>query len=308
MFVSTTQAGTENASVEHQTRRLRRLGFALWGACSALKKGVNQLCFPQYLSVEQMLTLAADAGFDGFELSVGEEGEMGYARDPSELASVALQASRRGLELHSISTILHWTYPLSSVDRSVRERGLAIGTFMLRAASVVGADSILIVPGVADPKDPYMETYRIAQESVQALSEPAAELGVRIGIENVWNRFLQSPLEMLRFIEEIGSPFVGTYLDVGNLMAWSYPQHWIQVLGDHIVKVHVKDFLREVGNIHGFTYLLHGNVPWVQVIRELKAVGYDDYLTAELSPNENFTERLTHEISESLTAIIEEDG
>jgi hexulose-6-phosphate isomerase len=113
---------------------------------------------------------------------------------------------------------------------------------------------------------------------------------------------------MLRFIEEIGSPFVGIYLDVGNLMAWSYPQHWIQVLGDHLVKVHVKDFLSEVGNIHGFTYLLHGDVPWVEVIRELKDVGYDDYLTAELSPPENFAELLTHEISESLTAIIEEDG
>jgi hexulose-6-phosphate isomerase len=177
---------------------------------------------------------------------------------------------------------------------------------MLRAASVVGADSVLIVPGVADPEVPYMDTYRIAQESVQTLSESAAELGVRIGVENVWNRFLQSPLEMLRFIEEIGSPSVGTYVDVGNLIVCGYPQHWVQVLGDHIVKVHVKDFLGDVGNIHGFTYLLHGDVPWVEVIRELKAVGYDDYLTAELSPADDFTERLTHEISDSLTAILEE--
>jgi L-ribulose-5-phosphate 3-epimerase len=272
-----------------------------------LKKGINHLCFPQSLSVEQMLGLAADAGFDGFELSIGEDGEMGYARDPSDLASVAQRASSRGLELHSVSTILHWSHPLSSVDRSVRERGLAIGSFMLRAASVVGADTVLIVPGVADPRVPYMDTYRIAQESVQALSETAAGLGVRIGIENVWNRFLQGPLEMLRFIEEIGSPSVGIYLDVGNLMAWSYPQHWVQVLGDHIVKVHVKDFLSEVGTIHGFTYLLHGDVPWVEVIRGLRAIGYDDYLTAELSPAKGFTGRLTRETSESLSAIIEED-
>jgi L-ribulose-5-phosphate 3-epimerase len=306
MFASTAQAGTGHSSVEHQTKCLGRLGLALWGAGCALKKGVNHLCFPRHLSVEQMLTLAADAGFDGFELSVGEDGEVGYADDPADLASVARQASRLGLELHSVSTILHWSYPLSSVDRGVRERGLAIGSFMLRAASVVGADSVLIVPGVADPAVPYMDTYRIAQESVRTLSESAAELGVRIGVENVWNRFLQSPLEMLRFIEEIGSPSVGTYVDVGNLMVCGYPQHWVQVLGDHIVKVHAKDFLGEVGNVHGFTYLLHGDVPWVEVIRELKAVGYDGYLTAELSPAEDFTERLTREMSESLTAIIEE--
>lgn len=271
-----------------------------------MKKGINQLCFPPSLSIGEILDLGRGAGFSGVELSVGEDGEIAYTRTPSELRGISRKAAERGLELHSVSTILHWAYPLSSVERETRDQGLAIGAYMTGAASTIGADTVLIVPGVADPQVPYQDTYRIAQESLHTLSQTASELGVRIGVENVWNRFLQWPLEMLRFIEEIDSPFVGAYLDIGNVMAVGHPQHWIQVLGGHIVKVHVKDFIRQVGNIHGFTYLLHGDVPWVDVIHELRTVGYDDYLTAELSPASAFADRLIHEVSESLTTIIEE--
>ena len=271
-----------------------------------MKKGVNQLCFPPSLSIQGVLDLARDAGFSGVELSVSEDGEMAYTHAPCDLSGLSREASVRGLELHSVLTVLHWAHTLSSVDRETRERALAIGTFMIEAARNVGADTVLIVPGIADPKVPYRDTYRIAQESLHALSETASDLGVRIGVENVWNRFLQGPLEMLRFIEEIDSPFVGAYFDVGNVMAMGHPQHWIQVLGSHIVKVHVKDFAYQVGNIHGFAYLLHGDVPWVEVLRELKEIGYDDYLTAELSPAGAFTYRLIRETSENLSAIIKE--
>lgn len=46
----------------------------------------------------------------------------------------------------------------------------------------------------------------------------AAATGVAIGVENVWNKFLLSPLEFSRFIDEIGSPAVGAYFDAGNVL------------------------------------------------------------------------------------------
>jgi L-ribulose-5-phosphate 3-epimerase len=133
-------------------------------------------------------------------------------------------------------------------------------------------------------------------------------VNVRIGVENVWNYFLQSPLEMLNFIEEIGSRCVGAYLDVGNVMAVGYPQHWIELLGKRIVKVHLKDYSRDIGNSRGFTYLLHGDVPWASILRELKAIGYDDFLTPELAAPKAFNAALVRAISDSLDVIIEEDG
>jgi L-ribulose-5-phosphate 3-epimerase len=239
---------------------------------------------------------------------VTRDGELAYTRDPSDLSSLAEEAKRRELELYSLSTLLHWHYPLSSPDPAVRAEGITIGQSMIRAASVIGANTVLIVPGVGDPEVPYRETYCRAQESIYTLSELAWSLNVTIGVENVWNYFLQGPLEMLNFIEEIGSPHVGAYLDAGNVMAVGHPQHWIELLGERIVKVHVKDYSRDIGNTRGFTYLLHGDVPWGNVVRELKATEYDDFLTPELAAPKAFNAALVRGISDSLDAIIGESS
>jgi L-ribulose-5-phosphate 3-epimerase len=271
-----------------------------------MRKGINRWCFPATMPLERVLDLSEEAGFDGVELAVSEYGEIPFTGDPSDLKRVAERAETSGLELFSISTDLHWTYPLSSPDAEVRGLGLEAARFMVEAAAVVGADTVLIVPGVADPEVPYLETYRLALGSLRELAGFAGERGVSVGVENVWNRFLQGPLEMRRFIEEVGSPRVGAYLDVGNVVAFGYPEHWIQVLSDRIVKVHVKDFSTAVGNIHGFRYLLHGDVPWDAVMRELRAVGYDGFVTPELAPSAEHPERLVRETGASLAAIMGE--
>ena len=273
-----------------------------------MKKGINQCCFPPSFPVRKVLELAQSTGFRGVELRVTGDGEVAYTRAPSDLANLAEQARQRELERYSLSTLLHWHYPLSSRDPAVRAEGITIGLSMIRAASVIGANTVLIVPGVGDPEVPYRETYRIAQESIHILSETASRLNVQIGVENVWNYFLQSPLEMLSFIEEIGSPYVGAYLDVGNVMAVGYPQHWIELLGEHIVKVHIKDYSRDIRNSRGFTFLLHGDVSWDSVLRELKAIGYDDFLTPELAAPKAFNAALVHGISGSLDAIMGEES
>ena len=87
---------------------------------------------------------------------------------------------------------------------------------------------------------------------MKQLAPLAEELGVSMGLEYVWNMFLLSPLEMLRFIEEVGSERVGFYMDVGNMMPTGFPEQWIRILGDHIVRVHFKDFKRSIGTLDGF--------------------------------------------------------
>ena len=111
---------------------------------------------------------------------------------------------------------------------------------------------------------------------------PAAEEhGVILGIENVWNRFLYSPLEFRRFIEEINHPNVKAYFDVGNIHFLGFPQQWIRHLSDLIVCVHVKDFLRSSLQ---FRQLLEGDVPWPEVMKALREIGYDGFLNVEVSP------------------------
>ena len=277
-----------------------------------MKKGINRWAFPASMLLETCFTLARSAGFDGIELCLEEEGEFSLLTTADQLAGIARVVESLGLEISSVATGLYWKYSPTASDPKVRARALEIARCQLQFASILGADTILYVPGAVnvqwDPESEVIEyetVYRRAQESLKELTDLSERSKVNIGIENVWNKFLLSPLEMRQFIDEARHPMVGSYFDVGNVLISGYPEHWIKILGNRIKKVHVKDFKTEIGNINGFTNLLQGNVNWPAVVTSLADVGYDGYLTAEIMPPYRFhAERMIHDISGALDRIL----
>jgi hexulose-6-phosphate isomerase len=207
---------------------------------------------------------------------------------------------------------LYWTYSLTSNSESTRSKALDIGRKQLETAAQLGVDTILLIPGAVgvdfipgSEVVPYDVAYDRAQEAVTQLAATAAEYKVNIGIENVWNKFLLSPLEMRRFIDEIGSPWVGSYLDIGNTLLTGYPEHWISILGERIKKVHFKDYRRQAGGLHGFVDLLAGDVDYPSVVAALAAAGYDGYVIAEMIPNyTHHTEQIIYNTSFSMDRIL----
>jgi hexulose-6-phosphate isomerase len=258
-----------------------------------VKKGICIGCLPGDLSNEAKLQLAKEAGFDGVEINTFD--------DLDECRRLTETARRLGLELHSVMASGHWSYPLSSRDDTVRQKGLDNIRQSVETARVCGATTVLVVPGVVQPDQPYAETYKIALASMRELAGYAGERGIRLGVENVWNRFLLTPLEMARFLEEVGSPHVGLYFDCGNILAYGYPQQWIRELGSLLIKVHVKDF---ESSTRQWKYLLQGSVDWKAVRTALAEVGYDDYLTAEMSPYPQFPDQMVRDTSAHLERII----
>ena len=154
---------------------------------------------------------------------------------------------------------------------------------MLVVPAVVGVD---FIPGAEVV--PYDVAYDRARAFVEAALPVAARCGVSICIENVWNKFLLSPLEMRDFIDSFQSEWVGSYLDVGNALATGYPEHWIRILGHRIKRVHFKDYRRAVGTTAGFVDLLSGDANWPAVMRELRAIGYSGWVAAEMIPPSPF--------------------
>jgi hexulose-6-phosphate isomerase len=158
-------------------------------------------------------------------------------------------------------------------------------------AKALGADTVLIVPGSVAvefvPERPVV-AYDVCWErglaAMKRLAPVAEEAGVQIGVENVWNQFLLSPLEMRAFIDAVGSPYVGSYFDVGNVVYSGYPEQWIRILGKRIKKVHFKDYRRNPGGLNCFTDLLSGDVNWPEVMRAFADIGYDDWTTGEMIP------------------------
>ncbi len=269
-------------------------------------KAMNQWGFPEGTPLEQVFEHSRAAGFEAVELNLYPAGSVGLTMETTaaEAEAVGKLAERYGLKLRSLSTGMLWGAPLSSKDESVRAEGRRIVAKQLELAGLLGIDTVLVVPGVVNAETSYDDCYRRSQEEIRKLIPVAEKHRVHIGIENVWNKFLLSPLEMARYIDEFESPYVGAYFDVGNVLQFGYPEQWIRILNKRIRKVHVKDFSVNVGNITGFVPLLAGDVNWSEVRAALAEVGYDDVLTAELSPYAQAPLQMIYDTARHIDVII----
>ncbi|MFN7141244.1 MAG: sugar phosphate isomerase/epimerase family protein [Limisphaerales bacterium] len=226
-------------------------------------------------SVHDKFKAIKEAGFAGVEpLSHMDADEVVKARDEF------------GLQIPSVCCATHWKENLASPNPSERERGLEGLKHSLRDAKRYGADTVLLVPAVVNKEISYADAWTRSRTEIRKAIPLADELGVRIAIENVWNNFLLSPLEMARYIDEFNSPMVGAYFDIGNIYRYGWPEHWISVLGSRIFKIHIKEFSQDKMNKQGLregfqVQYLEGTNDWPGIMKALDAVGYKGWATAE---------------------------
>lgn len=276
-----------------------------------MKKGINIWSFPQG-TIEESLTLAKKAGFEGVELALDATGPLSLTATEGEIREVRKIADGLGLSLYSLSCGLCWDYRLSDDDPAMREKAKDMIKKQLETAAILGADTILVVPGVVNVefshpewRVPYDVVYERSLAALSKLGEDAKAIGVSIGLENVWNKFLLSPMEMRDFIDKIGNPYVGSYLDIGNTLYCSYPEDWIRILGNRIKKVHFKDYRVQAGGLHGFVDLLAGDVDYPEVMRAFGEIGYDGWVSAEMIPNyRHHTEAIIYNTSFAMDKIL----
>ncbi len=252
------------------------------------KKAVITGMLPKDLSNPDKFALAKSCGFDGLESPP--------IADLAEAETVGKQARDAGLRIHSI-IYGGWGAPLSDPDPAVQEKGKKEIEQALHCAKAMQADNILLVPAVVKANVRYIEAYERSQKHIRSLIPVAEELGVVIAVEEVWNDFLLSPLEFAQYVDDFDSPFVRSYFDVGNVVAFGYPQDWIRTLGKRIYKVHLKDFKRKERE---WVNLGEGSVDWPEVRKAFAEVGYDGFVTAELSGGD---EAYFRDLSERISKI-----
>ena len=255
-----------------------------------MKKSINIWSFVGKTNREAM-KLAKDAGFEGIELALGTEGEITMTSTDEELLSIKAYAEELGIRIPSLSSGLCWTDSLTADDPAERQRAFDMVARQLYCAKMIGAETILVIPGTVSVEFvpewsvvPYDVVYERALEQIKKLAPIAESCGVQIGLENVWNKFLLSPLEMRQFIDAVGSDYVGAYFDTGNVVYSGYPEQWIRILGKRIFKVHFKDYRRNPGGLNAFVDLLAGDVDWKAVRQAFADVGYEGWAAGEMIP------------------------
>ncbi len=275
-----------------------------------MKKGINVWSFPAGMSQADCIRLAAATGYDSIELSLDATGDLSLESTDAEIIAFRTLADELGIEISSLATGLFWGTPLTHDDPAIREKARETVRFQLKAAKLLGVDAILVVPGCVNARFiegcaemPYDVVYDRALEAMQELKADAEAAGVVIALENVWNKFLLSPLEMRDFIDKVGSDYVKVYFDVGNTQFIGFPEHWIKILGSRIARIHMKDFKEAIGNLDGFCELLEGNVNFPAVMNALREVGYDGYLTAEINYIPCETDRVVVDTFKAMNTI-----
>ena len=235
-----------------------------------LLKACQYGMLPRQLSDTEKFALAKKCGFEGIEDS--PMADLGAAKRRGELAREA------GVPIHSL-VFGGWGSPLSDRRAEVVEKGLAGMENAMHCAKGMGADVVLLVPAVVTETVGYAEAYERSQRNIRKLLPLAEALQVTIAIENVWNKFLLSPVEFARYVDEFDHPRLRAYVDVGNMILFGYAQDWLRTVGRRIVRIHLKDFKRQG---HEWTNLLEGDVNWAQVRAALDEIGYEGYMTTEL--------------------------
>jgi L-ribulose-5-phosphate 3-epimerase len=253
-----------------------------------IRKAVLLSMLPKSMSYVDRFKLAKDVGFAQVECPT--------TPDQAEAEEIKKASDTAGLPVHSVMNMAHWKYPLSSADPAVVAESRKGMETSLRNAHLWGAKTVLLVPAVVNPQTSYKDAWTRSVAEIKKLIPLAARLKVIIAVEEVWNKFLLSPLEFANYVDQFKSPWVRAYFDVGNVAISGYPQDWIRTLNKRIVKLHLKDF-RFQKRTAEFVPLREGEIDWKEVHKALGEIGYNGSATVELpSGDEAYLREVSHRV------------
>ncbi len=257
---------------------------ALSAACSSNRAGAAAganitrailiSMLPKELSYLDQFKMAVELGYSEMEVRTVET--------DAEAQQINDAANTAGLRIHSVMNQAHWRYPLSSADPADVDASVAGMEASLNQAKLFGADTVLLVPAVVREDATYEQAWERSQAVIRELILPAAEqVDVVVAVEEVWNKFLLTSRDFVQYIDEFNHPLVKAYFDVGNIVHYGVPQHWIRAIGDRMVKVHLKDYSRKSGFVN-LGDPEEGGVDWPEVRKAFDEIGYDGAATVEL--------------------------
>ena len=259
-------------------------------------KGISYLSFENGLSnnesIDSALSQTKANGFDALELSVSNEGIINTNISKEECRIIRQKINDSGIFVDSIATGMSWGISPTSEDEATRNKSISLHKDALQVASNLGCKALLFVPGVV--KSPisseivrYDKALDRIRDAINQLLPIAEDLDVDLCMENVWNGFFYSPIELRDFVDSFESNKLGVYLDVGNLIGYQqYPPHWIELLNSRIKRVQIKDFQENFDWTGSFSFcdIGAGDVPWKETIEALQSINYQNTIIAEMLP------------------------
>jgi len=247
-----------------------------------MQVGISQLIMAN-VPLPEFVQKSTAAGYEVVELCLQRDGDLTLKTSTDDLKAIVASIEDAGMKAVSM-THSHGTGNLlesGDLQRTAIDETCA----GLETAAAMGIGCTLHTMGRMNTNLYYDDAYNNAQASLREIAKTAERVGVTLAVEFVWNGFLFSPLEMKRFLDEIGSEHIGFYFDPGNMAVFHFPHHWVRITGKHLKMVHLKDWKGNALN-GGWPPLLEGDVDYAAMNRELRALGYDGPMISEVPPSD----------------------
>ena len=256
-----------------------------------MKKSINAWTVDEKVGFEGTFSAVKEAGFEGIELNIDKDGHSEHSltlEKGSDLGKIAKLSEKYSVPVVSISCSVSSNTGKLETDNPFAHKVIRR---QIECAKALGASVILSVPRGVGNEVSLAEAYKNSLECYKKIGDEINKSGIFVCLEQVWNGFFTSPFDMARFIDELNNPGIDAYFDVGNVLAFSWPEYWIEVLGKRISAVHVKNFKRAGGLFRGGTWvdLDEGDADWNKIIPALRKAGFDGYLTTETFIKESKT-------------------
>lgn len=181
--------------------------------------GLYEKAMPDGLSFREMLAMTARTGFDRLELSVDETDARLARLDwrSGQVHELKRMMDDSGVLIRTMCLSGHRKYPLGSHNPDIRARSLQIMRKAVDLAAQLGI-AIIQLAGY----DVYYETgdddtRAWFSENLAKATEMAAESGVLLGFETMETAFMDTVTKAMAYVDQIGSPYLGVYPDIGNL-------------------------------------------------------------------------------------------
>ncbi len=300
-----------------------------------VKKGINQWSLPITEDFEATLRHCAASGIPNIEMCILPAGDELFPRakvepelqvlystiaqavnaanyrvrltdSPEELRRLRKSVERAGARVASVTTLDLFRYTLTSGDHAVRDAAVQVIERMVDICSELGGGIVLIEPGVVTSTVSYRDAYRNCESSLREAVRYAEKRNITLALENVWGKFLMSPLELSGLIDGMKSDAVGAYFDVANILAFGFPQDWILHLGKRLKSLHFKDYRLSVGGIQGFCNPFDGDVDWMAVKSALRQIDYSGAVVAEVVLPRVWQDGFIEELSRKLDWLVGE--
>jgi L-ribulose-5-phosphate 3-epimerase len=246
-----------------------------------LKKAVKYTMIGEGKTIQDKFELIKKIGFEGVEID-----------SPSKLNLEEANAAQKatGIKIHGVIDSVHWnaTHTLSHPDDKVRAKGFEALLGAIKDAETVGADTVLLVPGQVREETFNGKKEQVSYEQCRERSQaevkkalPAAEKAkVKIAIEVVWNNFITKPEQLVQYVDDFKSEWVGAYFDCSNMIKYGVASaDWVRKLGKRMLKFDFKGYSKT----KGFNVKIgEGDEDWPEILKALAEIGYDGWATAEV--------------------------